>query len=93
MILDDQETVERTNDNKVSQPDLRRRMSWPFQMFYAPDLLDGSLACDLGENIIMIIVFLFYYFFFHFFCFNENHQRIIEAIFMIAIEIITKTIS
>ena len=23
-------------------------MSWPFQMFPAPELLDGSLACDAG---------------------------------------------
>jgi hypothetical protein len=24
-------------------------MSWPFQMFPAPELLDGSLACDAGK--------------------------------------------
>jgi hypothetical protein len=35
-------------------------MSWPFQMFYAPELLDGSLACDLGTvlNFYLIVVFV-----------------------------------
>ena len=29
----------------------RRRMSWPFGMFFAPVLLDGTLACDAGKYV------------------------------------------
>ena len=34
---------------EISQmTDLRRRMGWPFGMFYSAPLLDGTLACDAG---------------------------------------------
>ena len=35
----------------------RRRMSWPFGMFFAPVLLDGTLACDAGKYVFVVCTF------------------------------------
>jgi hypothetical protein len=38
------------NDDNNELEKVKRKMSWPFEMYDAPEQLDGSLACDLGKN-------------------------------------------
>jgi hypothetical protein len=42
------------DQNEVVAP-VKRKMSWPFEMYDAPEQLDGSLACDLGFDPLGIV--------------------------------------
>mmetsp|Transcript_25451 Transcript_25451/g.24340 ORF Transcript_25451/g.24340 Transcript_25451/m.24340 type:complete len:289 (-) Transcript_25451:12-878(-) len=43
------------NDDNNEIEKVKRKMSWPFEMYDAPEQLDGSLACDLGFDPLGIV--------------------------------------
>jgi hypothetical protein len=45
--------INKDQNEKVAP--VKRKMSWPFEMYDAPEQLDGSLACDLGFDPLGIV--------------------------------------